>query len=149
MKVSLIVAILIQLIFLLPDYGLLWTKRVVRMFGDEARERSAVYAFGSTFAEYMQFVRDVVPEDGLVIKPTRKFGGEIAHEGIVRYFVMPREIGDCPQDGPDAQRCYLAVSSKAYVLAVGVFPQDVFMVDIMDFIPFEPEYFYRGIYTPR
>ncbi|MEJ2607712.1 MAG: hypothetical protein P8Z41_13690 [Anaerolineales bacterium] len=144
----LIAVILLQLFFLLDSYGLIWSKRVVRLIGHDARERSAVYTFGNRFSEYVSFLESLIPEDGLVIKPFNRFGGHIAYEGIMRYFFMPRDIGDCPVEGNVARDCYIAVGDNAYILAVGDFPGEGINATDKDFIPFQPEYFYRGLYVP-
>lgn len=145
----LIIVVLLQIFFLFDTFGLLWFKRVIRLLGHEARERSAVYAFGNNFSEYISFLQREIPEDGLVIKPVNSYGTEVAYEGIMRYFLMPREIGDCPVEGSLAKACYIAVGDDAYILAVGIFPGDDIVSELKDFIPFQPEHFYLGLYIPR
>lgn len=145
----LIIVVILQLFFLIDGFGLIWTKRVLRKLGDDARDRSAVYAFGNRFSEYIAFLQDEIPEDALVIKPYNKYGGAIAYEGIMRYFLLPRDIGDCPVEGEIARKCYIAVGENAYILAVGEFPGDDIVSELKEFVPFQPEYYYHGVYVPR
>ena len=135
--------------FLVFDgYALTWLKRVYRLAGHSALERSAVYLSGSRFAEYMEFLREQIPQDGIVIITTGMVGGETGHEGMMEYYLHPREIINCVSGHP-IEECVPALSKNdTYVLAVGEFPPDELICQFKEFVPFDPKFFYRGVYIP-
>ena len=147
--IVLVSIVLVQSYFLIDGYALLWTKRVWRLHGHPAQERSAVLAFGNKFFEYVEFLDANIPTDGKVIITRNWIGGPTGSTGIMMFFLMPREIDDCSGRKP-IEECILNLTGlNSYILAVGDFPPDDVAHQVKDFIPFQPEFFYRGVYVPK
>ncbi len=142
------IVIIIQCYLVFDGYAFLWLKRVYRLAGHPALERSAVYASGNRFSEYMAFLWEQIPEDATVIITTGMVGGETGHEGIMEYYLHPRKIINCASGRP-IEECIPAFSKEdTYVLAVGEFPPDKLISQFKEFVPFDPDHFYRGVYIP-
>jgi hypothetical protein len=142
------IVIVIQGYLVTDGYALIWLKRVCRLAGHSALERSAVYASGNRFSEYMEFLREQIPPNGIAIITTGMVGGETGHEAIMEYYLHPREIINCASGRP-VEECIPALTKgDTYVLAVGEFPPEKIMGEYKVFIPFDPDHFYRGVYIP-
>lgn len=142
------IAILIQSFLVLDGYAVIWLKRVYRLAGHSALERSAVYATGNRFSEYMTFLWEQIPEDGTVIITTGMVGGETGHEGIMEYYLRPRRVINCASGRPIEECVPAFADEETYVLAVGEFPPDKLINQFKEFVPFDPDHFYHGVYIP-
>ena len=138
----------IQVFLVFDGYALIWLKRVYRLAGHSALERSAVYSTGNRFSQYMEFLQVHIPEDGTVIITTGMVGGETGHEGIMEYYLRPREIINCVSGRPIEDCVPALLKEDTYVLAVGEFPPEQIIRPYKQFVPFDPEHFYLGVYVP-
>ena len=148
-SIVLVSVVLVQSYFLIDGFALLWTKRVWRLHGHPAQERSAVFAFGNKFFEYVEFLDANIPMDGKVITTRNWIGGPTGHAGIMKFYLISREFDDCSGNTP-IEDCILNLTGpNSYILAVGEFPPDDVARQVKDFVPFQPDFFYRGVYVPK
>lgn len=109
-------------------------------------ERSARLAFGDNFAEFIDFVREHVPDDATVIIPYEETDIVFGNVGIMQYFLFPREIADCAH-GAHTSDCIVSMAGpKVYFLSVADFPPAEAMKPTNYYILFEGD---KGLYIPR
>ena len=127
-----------------------WTKATWRTRELNGMGRSARFYLGRAGAEYINFLRSVVPEDAPIVIPPGAV--QFSEQNVLQFYLMPRAAVGCPCESqatlPKAcVQCLLAPSH--YVPAIGEFPPDSIMDGVKVFIPFESKYaFYRGVYAP-
>lgn len=90
----------------------LYLKRIWRNRERLAVDRSAALFLGSVGADYVQFLRETVPEDATVVLAP---GYPTGHEGIMEYFLIPREVHDC--NAPFEQCARVNAGPRTFVLA--------------------------------
>jgi hypothetical protein len=83
--------------------------------GLPALQRSAIIAFGDTFAAYIGFLRSQIPETGRVVIPPPSADPVFGNTGLMQYYLFPRQIVNCP-DGPDVDICTRSMDAPATVL---------------------------------
>jgi hypothetical protein len=107
--------------------------------------RSASILFDTDYAEYIEFVKANVPEDGLVMIPKEDQVWDFGNVGLMQYFLYPRQIADCPIES--LEECILNLKGpKTYILAPdATFPPREVADQVKRFIPFEGD---RGLYVP-
>ena len=107
--------------------------------------RSASILFGNDYAEYIEFVKSNVPEEGLVIIPKQDQVWNFGNVGLMQYFLYPRPIADCPMQS--LEECILDLKGpNSYILAPdSTFPPREVADQVKRFIPFEGD---RGLYVP-
>lgn len=142
----LLVACAIQVMYLLrgPTLGLaaqLWSRRQ-----SSAMDRSAYFAFGDEFAGYMDFLREHVPEDALVIIPPVLINDVLGNQGMAQYFLFPRRVANCsPSIRLDT--CISALGgSNTYILAVPGFPPAEAASSVKDYLRYDDS---LGVYLPK
>lgn len=106
--------------------------------------RSAILLEGWDFAEYIQFIRETVPEDAKLlfspIKPVQPF----SNLGLMQYFFMPRELHNCGSN--EVEECILRMTGPtSYIITVWNFPPAETALRVKVFIPFKGD---RGVYVP-
>jgi hypothetical protein len=95
--------------------------------------------------EYIEFVKSIVPEDGLVMIPKEEQVWNFGNAGLMQYFLYPRQIADCPIES--LEECILNLKGpNTYILAPdATFPPREVADQVKRFIPFEGD---RGLYVP-
>jgi hypothetical protein len=146
-QVVLVITILIQSYFLLNTYAYKWGRLAVALREYSSFQRSGILFSSKRFSDFMGLVRDVVPENGTVVYLGGFMGGPTGHKGVMQYYLFPRNLVSC-RHAQDLEDCILHTFPKAYVLAVGEVPSHETVSRHRRLIPFEPDRFYRGIYTP-
>lgn len=127
-----------------------WTKATWRTRELNGMGRSARFYLGRAGAEYLNFLRSVVPEDAPIVIPPGAV--QFSEQNVLQFYLMPRAAVGCPCESQETLpkacvRCLLAPSH--YVPAIGEFPPDSIMDGVKVFVPFESKYaFYRGVYAP-
>ena len=140
-----ILVVLVQIWNLANGYVIPYGKRVWKLKGNSALDRSAIIRVGGEFSEYMDFVRNTVPEDSKVIVPPRKPIQTLSHIGFVEYFLMPREIHNCGED--EVRECVLRMTGEhSYILVGGEFPPKELAEQVKEFLPFKDG---LGVYIPK
>jgi hypothetical protein len=131
-----------QLAFILTGAIPKPTQAIWRERNASAPWRSASILFGD---EYIEFVKAIVPEDGLVIIPKEEQVWNFGNVGLMQYFLFPRQIADCPI--ADLEECILSLKgSNSYVLAPDLtFPPREYADQVKRYIPFKGD---RGLYVP-
>ena len=126
-----------------------WTKATWRTRELNGMGRSAQFYLGRAGAEYLNFLRSVVPEDGPIVIPPGAV--QFSEQNALQFYLMPRAAVGCPCKSQETLpkacvQCLLAPSH--YVPAIGEFPPDSIMDGVKVFVPFESKYaFYRGVYA--
>ena len=93
-----LIAVIVQSWNLANDYVIHKSKAVWGLKGFSAIDRSAIFTEGMEFAEYMSFLRDIVPENAKVIMPPHQPVQPLSNRGYVQYFLMLRTIINCGSD---------------------------------------------------
>jgi hypothetical protein len=116
-----------------------------RVRNQSATWRSADLMFGHDYAEYIEFVKATVPEDGLVIIPKESQDWTFGNVGLMQYFLFPRQIANCPIT--DLEGCILKLTgTNIYLLAINAsFPPKDLAAQVKLYIEFDGE---RGIFVP-
>ncbi|MFQ5922465.1 MAG: hypothetical protein ACE5M4_06440 [Anaerolineales bacterium] len=84
---------LTQLYLVWTGYGFRWLKAAWRTRDMPAETRSVRFMLGNRAAEYIELLKDYVPEDGKIVLP---FGvGEFTQQSLLQFFLMPRAIPGC------------------------------------------------------
>jgi len=107
--------------------------------------RSASIHLGEDYANYIEFVKDNVPENALVIIPKEEQVWNFGNVGLMQYHLYPRKIADCPISTLEA--CILNLKgSNTYILAPTLsFPPREFADQVKRYVPFDQE---SGLYVP-
>jgi hypothetical protein len=67
----------------------------------------------------------------------------------MKFFLTSREIDDCSGREP-VENCILNLTGpNSFILSVGEFPPDDVARQVKEFVPFQPDFFYRGVYVPK
>jgi hypothetical protein len=119
--------------------------RVEEDIKQPATYRSASILFGEEYAKYIEFVKAMVPEDGLVIIPKEEQVWNFGNVGLMQYFLFPRKIADCPVETLDV--CILNLKGEnSYILAPdSTYPPRHLAAQVKQFIPFDKD---QGLYVP-
>ena len=87
----------VQIYLVFSSYGIPWLKAAWRTRNVEAETRSARFLLGRRAANYLQFIKDNVPESVAVVLPYRV--GEFSQQSLMQFFLMPRGIPGCGCEG--------------------------------------------------
>jgi hypothetical protein len=88
-------AVLIQLTILGRD-TFRETPRLIADLGQPAAWRSARYSQGRRFAQYIQFLNQVIPPDSRVVLPPDSAAPRaIATTPLMQFFLLPRSVINC------------------------------------------------------
>lgn len=111
----------------------------------QAVERSAMIAFGDDIAEFIRFVGERTNEVDFVLIPSPEAHEVMSHVGIMQYYLIPRNVSNCPIN-QSFQECFqIQGGPKTSILSVNGFPP---------IGPDEEEYWYEsfdqnwGIFIP-
>ena len=93
--------------------------QVRNAIGQSGLWRSANFAQGQRFANYIRFLHENIPEDGRVVLPPEGIGPKsISTTPYMQFFLAPRQVINCTE--PD---CLENLSTEnTYILAVRNFP---------------------------
>lgn len=122
-----------------PRAALAWQLR-----SRPAWERTARILLGDDRADFLEFVRQTVPEDGRIILPPQTFGTAFEHIGMMQYFLIPRDIHNCGRN--EIEACVRrATGENTYILAPDYFPPRELGSETRRYIAFDDE---RGVFAP-
>lgn len=138
-------AIIYQAVLLTTGTIIPIAKPIWRLRSLSATERSAIIGFSRDFSNYIDFVKQHVPEDATVAIPKPPQGQEFGYVAIMQYFLFPRTIIDCPPE--TAVECVLKMTGPdSYILAPNaVFPPREAADRVRRFISYDGV---RGVYAP-
>ncbi len=120
-------------------------KFVVQRHRANATERSALFFAGKEFSEFITFIKENVPPEAIVIIPRFEQDELFGHEGIMEFYLFPRNVDNCLPNIP-VEECILNLrGSNKYILAVEGFPPRSTAVQVKQWVSFNGE---RGVYIP-
>jgi hypothetical protein len=139
------IAVVFQIFLLYRSYiaeivSKIWQNRTY-----SASYRSASILFDSHYAEYIEFVKSIVPEDGLLIIPKEEQVWDFGNVGLMQYFLFPRQIADCPTESLEDCILHLKGSNSYILVPDATFPPRGVADQVKQFIPFKGD---RGLYIP-
>lgn len=106
--------------------------------------RSAIVLKGQEFADYIDFVRQTVPENAKLILPPHTPVQAYSNMGLMQYFFMPRELHNCGVDEVD--ECILRMTGPtSYIITAWKFPPRDLALQVKEFLPFKDD---KGVYAP-
>jgi hypothetical protein len=122
LELSLFAVVLIQTAIVVFKLVLPLRAEVQTVADRSAFERSARLSFGDRFYEYLDFIRDEVPDEGTVVLPPVSIDATFGNMGIMQYFLAPREVVNCPTE-QEARKCLSLFDGKnTYFLHLQGFP---------------------------
>ena len=144
-------AVVYQSFLVYRNYGLQWMKATYRTVGLSSMHRSALFLLGETGADYMGFLRSVVPDNMPVVKPEGV--GLYGSQSVMQFFLLPRGIPACPCEhslGDLTGECAVCLTRQShYVPSIGDFRPDFILASEKPFVAFPGESdLIRGIYIP-
>lgn len=90
-----IILILVNLVVVVPEVGS-FGLGILRNWDQPGLWRSARFAFSANFADYIEFLREEIPEDALVIIPPENISSwALADTPTMQFFLAPRRIINC------------------------------------------------------
>lgn len=142
----LLLAASVQTFFLLSNFI---PKLIVHIWPQRrapAAWRTTALLFSEDYANYIEFVKDVVPADAMVLIPKEAHVWNFGNLGLMQYFLYPRSIIDCPVEG--FNDCILSsIGPSTFILAPNSdFPPQNLLEEHMQFIPYDGS---QGIYIPK
>lgn len=150
--VLLIVLLAIQLVALAKNYAYPWLGRIWHYRYAPAMARSLLMGEGYSYRsdagdlELVEFLRSEVPEDALLVLPSRHGGrGKFTDRNYMQYFMYPRRIASCSWEWSFDQCYRLMIHEDGYLLRTEGFPQMHEPEGRMRYIPFDED---TGLYVP-
>jgi hypothetical protein len=126
--------------FIQPFGAKIWDIR-----GNSAIERSAILHEDKQFAEFITFIREMIPEDARVILPPHSTFHVLSNFGFADYFLMPRELHNC--GSTEIEGCVLRMTgARSYFFTAGDFPPPQAAGQVKTFIPFKDG---LGVWAPK
>jgi len=90
-----IILILVNLVIVLPEIGS-FGLGILRNWDQTGLWRSARFASSANYADYIQFLKEEIPEDAIVIIPPKKVSTwELSDPPTMQFFLAPRTIVNC------------------------------------------------------
>ncbi len=90
-----IILILINLVLLVPEVGS-FSLGIIRNINHDGMWRSAKFANSSNLADYLEFLKQEIPEDAVVIIPPEEVSSwALSDSPAMQFFLAPREIKNC------------------------------------------------------
>ena len=94
-------ALIVQFV-LLSDYLIRWVDRLGQYKRSSAILKSVAFSWDQNFADYSQFLREIIPIGARVILPPQNIGIPADHVGYMQYVLFPRDIHNCGSDEVEA-----------------------------------------------
>lgn len=142
---SLLVLATIVQIVILAIFIISWGKQVLLMRHMTPIEKSAFTTWTAEFSEYVQFLREEIPEDARVILPPNNSSPPIDNVGYMQYLLFPREIHNCGRD--EIEACVLRASgSNTFILSDPEFPPKELASTTKSFVEFSDQF---GLFVPN
>ena len=136
----------LQVIRVHTTYGRRHITQVFENRAYSALDRSAIFSEGREFADYMAFLREIIPEYAKVILPPREPVQSLANVGYMQYFLMPRDIQNCGTD--EVEACVLRMTGPtSYIITAWKFPPADLALQVKRYIPMSGGE--RGVYVPK
>lgn len=144
-SIALAAAAVLQLVLLSATTVLPLAKGVFEMRGDSARERSIRLTFGDSFAGYIEFLNQLIPQDALVVLPPAEHNSDFGHVGLMQYMLFPRRLTNCPTiaQWDTCKANYLGPTT--YLISVDGFPPPGVPIEAKEYITFDAR---RGVFVP-
>ncbi len=117
-----------------------------RVRTESAVVRSARLSYGDEFAKYVLFLRQVIPEDALVVIPWREADPVLSEMPFMQYFLFPRRLTNCPAPSEWSVCAANYVGPRTYLIAVDSFPPRTRLEGLKEYIPFDGS---RGVLAPQ
>ena len=122
----------------------LYLKRIWRNRDRLAIDRSAALFLGGAGASYVQFLRESLPAEAKVMLAP---GYPTGHEGIMEYFLLPRDVHEC--NAPYEQCARMHAGAGTYVLATRGFSLTQPETLGYQWVPFSgANWEFQGYYAP-
>ncbi len=87
--------IVINLIYIVPDMGS-FGLGILSNLDRTGTWRSAKFARSGNFADYLMFLREEIPETGIVVIPPEEVSmWTLSNKNAMQYFLNPREVQNC------------------------------------------------------
>ena len=136
--------LIIQIRILANNYVKPLTIHIPHLASESAIIRSATIFHGVEFAEYIEFVREHVPENARVLLPPNKPVQPMANVGLMQFYLFPREIHNCGVN--EIEACFQRLEdSDFFILTAWKFPPHGLASHHRQFIQHKGE---SGIYAP-
>lgn len=119
-----VILIFINLVLLVPEVGS-FTLGIIRNINRDGMWRSAKFANSSNLADYLEFLKQEIPEDAVVIIPPEEVSSwALSDSPAMQFFLAPREIKNCTTI--DCGTAFLD-KENTYTLIMGLnrFPGDI------------------------
>jgi hypothetical protein len=141
----LFLGLVIQVVLLAHFGGIRLVRDTWRTVGLSARVRSERLAFGASFSEYLQFLRERVPDDALVAIPPIEHDPVYGNMGLMQYALFPRRLTNCPAIG-EWETCRANYGGEnTFVISVRGFPPPDKPPGSKDYVAFDEG---RGLFAP-
>ena len=141
----LLLGLVIQVVLLAHFSGIGLVRDTWRTIGLSARVRSERLAFGASFSEYLQFLRERVPDDALVAIPPVEHDPVYGNMGLMQYALFPRRLTNCPAIG-EWETCRANYGGEnTFVISVGGFPPPDKPPGSKTYLAFDES---RGLFAP-
>jgi hypothetical protein len=93
----------------------------------------------------MLFLRQVIPEDALVVIPSQEEDSILGEMPFMQYFLFPRRLTNCPAGAPWPECVVHYTGPRTYLLVVGDFPPRQGLDGSREYLPFDDG---RGVLAP-
>lgn len=139
------IAVAIQIGLVITAFVLPLQNRIQGVRQLPSLERSITLSFGDTFAAYMDFLADAIPEEATVVLPPVEIDSTLGNAGLMQYFLYPRRITNCPGEMGFAECAVMYSGERTYILAIVDFPPEGAAETNKPYIQFNDR---RGVYAP-
>jgi hypothetical protein len=112
---------------------------------EDAVVRSARLSYGADFAGYVTFLRQSIPEDALVVIPSREEDPVLGEMPFLQYFLFPRRLTNCPTGTAWTDCAAHYHGPETYLLVVGDFPPREGLDASREYLAYDSE---RGVLAP-
>ena len=136
----------LQILILVKTQAAPLMSRAWRVRQEPALVRSARLAYGDDFAKYIVFLRQVIPEDALVVIPWREADPVLGEMPFMQYFLFPRRLTNCPAESEWPACVANYGGPKTYLIVIGSFPPRPGLEGLKEYIEFDES---RGVLAPR
>jgi hypothetical protein len=132
-------------IVIVVNFVFSWGKQIFLMRDMTPIQKSALTTWTAEFSEYIQFLREEIPEDAKVILPPNNSSPPIDNLGYMQYLLYPREIHNCGLD--EIEACVLRASgSNTFILSYHDFPPRELAGATKRLIEFSHQF---GLFVPK